>query len=70
MPSRCAKTCPQDPIPPSFPLEAARTHPRYRYLLEPGARCTLDAGHEGKHRAGGLTWHDPKVLFVGDRRVW
>lgn len=63
-----AATCPYRdkpfPLPPSLTVEAARTHPRYKYALEPGAPCELAEGHDGPHRNGGLIWHDPPLYLV------
>lgn len=58
----CAKRAAQPKIPEGFSVEACTTHPTYRYLLDPGARCELDDGHPGPHRAGLLVWHDPPIV--------
>lgn len=62
---RCSNRDKPWPLPPSLTIAAARTHPRYRHHLEPGARCELDDGHDGPHRAGCLLWNDPPVIYVG-----
>jgi len=67
--TRCTKRAANPPLPPSFPLELAPSHPRYRHFLTPGARCELELGHDGPHRNGLLVWHDPAVLYVGGERV-
>ena len=63
--ARCANRCKPTPLPPSFPIEQARTHPRYRHRLEPGAQCEHEADHDGPHRNGCLVWHDPPRIVVG-----
>jgi hypothetical protein len=65
----CPKRVKSSPLPPSFPLEAARSHPRFRYYLEPGAQCEHEEGHDGPHRNGLLVWHDPPAVFVGGERI-
>jgi len=66
---RCPYRIPQSPLPPSSSVEAAKTHPRYRHLFEPGAQCMLVADHDGPHKRGSVAWHDPKVVYVGTRRT-
>jgi len=68
--TQCTKHAPVPPTPPSLTLEAAAMHPRYKHLLEPGAQCEREAGHEEPHRCGLLRWYDPTALFVGGERVW
>ncbi len=60
MSGQCENRCKPDPLPAGFPVEKAAGHPSYRYLLEPGAQCEHDAGHDGAHRSGGLSWWDPQ----------
>jgi hypothetical protein len=72
--SRCSSRAPKTPLPPSFTVEAAKTHPTWKYALEPTAQCELEPGHgEGtdehdvarRHRNGGLLWWDPPIVLVG-----
>ena len=35
--------------------------------LPPGARCECEQDHDGPHRNGGLIWHDPAKLIVGEK---
>lgn len=67
---RCAKRCPNPPTPAGMTLEAVGQSAATRHLLEPGARCELDTGHDGRHRNGLLGWYDPPVLYVGEERIW
>lgn len=67
--NRCPKRDKPEPLPPSFPIERAREHPRYRHTFAPTVQCELERGHDGPHRNGGLVWHDPPLLFVGGVRV-
>lgn len=62
---RCENRCKPDPLPPSFDPERAAGHPSYRYLLEPGAQCEHERGHDGAHRNGLLAWHDPPLFTTG-----
>jgi hypothetical protein len=75
---RCPSRAPKDPLPPSFTIEAARSHPHYKHYLEPQAQCELDAGHgDGtdehdvarRHENGCLKWWDPPILHVGAKEV-
>ena len=64
---RCENRCPNEPTPQGMPLEVVAGSPRHRHLLEPGAQCCLEAGHEGAHRAqpegiGGIAWHSPQIV--------
>lgn len=63
--SRCATRDKPFPLPPSLPIELARSHPRFKHWLEPGAQCELESGHIGPHRAGLLVWHDPPIVVRG-----
>lgn len=31
----------------------------------PAVSCELNRGHDGLHRVGTLTWHDPNRILVG-----
>lgn len=65
--TRCTSKCPDESLPAGMTLDVARTHPRYKHLLE-RIQCELQAGHEGVHRRGAhLSWHDPQRLIVGGR---
>lgn len=62
---RCDSRCPNEPTPQGMELEVVATHPRYRHLLEPGAQCCLEDGHEGPHRVAqgsGIVWHSPPLI--------
>jgi hypothetical protein len=72
-PPRCSSRAPKDALPPSMTIEAARSHPRYRYYLEPQAQCELEDGHGAgtgehderrRHRNGCLLWWDPPIVVV------
>lgn len=66
--ARCAKRAPPPALPAGMTVEVARTHPRFRYWLEPGARCELDARHKpaDRHRSGVLVWYDPPRVELAD----
>lgn len=61
----CPSHPPRRSLPAGMTVETAEAHPRFKHLLESDAGCELDAGHDGVHRAGQLTWHDPPLLLVG-----
>lgn len=76
---RCSSRAPKTPLPAGLTVESARTHPLWKYALEPTAQCDLDQGHgdgtpdhdpERRHRNGLLLWWDPVVIYVdGDPHV-
>jgi hypothetical protein len=72
--TRCTSRAPKTPLPQSVTIESARTHPLWKYALQPSAQCELDDGHgDGtdehdvarRHRNGGLLWWDPAIIIVG-----
>lgn len=70
---RCAKTAPQPKTPDGLTIEAMRTHPTWKWWIGKGARCILEQGHEGPHRAqpegdGGLIWWDPPIVIIAGGR--
>lgn len=73
---RCTTRAPKTPLPPSLEIEKARTHPTYKYALEPTAQCELDQGHGDmtgeydvarRHCNGELLWWDPPIILVGGK---
>jgi len=66
---RCTSTCPVRPTPEGMPIETVRNSPRYRHLLEPGARCELEEGHEGRHASAPLYWWSPPIVVTIAKRM-
>ena len=61
---RCPKRVPPPRTPDGWTVEQLRSHPTYRYFLEPYSQCELEVGHAGPHRDGGLIWHDPPLIEI------
>lgn len=76
--AQCPTRAPKTPLPPSFEIDKAQTHPYWKHALEPTAQCELEAGHgegadeydvERRHRNGELVWWDPPIIMVGGEPI-